>query len=109
MAAAVGHFHETGGAEDPQLLVAPEHIALRVGALGEQAVRQPHRLHRLAVIDGFDLDTGLLLERLQQRFREILVLRAIGDNGLLLFGRGEVNCWQQECGNHTERTKHQKP
>ena len=49
-------------------------------ALGEQAVGQAHRLHRLVVIDGADLYAGLLVELTEDRLGILLVLGAVGDD-----------------------------
>src|SRR5439155_6054737 len=61
------------------LFVAPEHIALWMTALGEQPIRQSDGLHRLAVVNGFDLEAGFLLELAQNRLGIDLVLRGVND------------------------------
>ena len=47
---------------------------------GEQAIDQPDRLHRFAVINGADFDAGLPLELFQNRFGIDLVLGGVNDH-----------------------------
>ena len=63
-----------------KLLAIPEHIALRVRALGQQAIHQTDRLGGFAVIDGERADAGLFLERPQNRFSVFLVLGGINND-----------------------------
>src|SRR5258708_30343456 len=62
------------------LLVAPEHVALRMGTLGQKPVRETNGFNRFAIINSSDLDGGLFFEVTQNRLRIDLVLRAIDDH-----------------------------
>ena len=65
-----------------QLLIAPEHIALRVLPLGEQPVGQPDGLDGLAVEDRRDPDAGFPGELREQRLGINLVLGHVSDDAL---------------------------
>ena len=49
-------------------------------AFGQQAIRQSDGLHRLAVVNGLDLEAGFLLELAQNRLGIDLVLRGVNDD-----------------------------
>jgi hypothetical protein len=79
-----------------QFLVAPEQIAPRPGALGEQAIGETDRLDSFAVVDGFHLDAGFLLELVDDRLGVFPVLRGVNDYSRLTAKVGD--CWQQYTG-----------
>src|SRR6266850_1488855 len=59
-------------------LVAPEYIALWMGTLCEQTINYADCLHRLAIVNGTNTDTGFLLEVSEDSLGIDLVLSAIG-------------------------------
>src|SRR5262249_50688251 len=61
-------------------LISPKDVALRMAALGQQPIGQANRFYRLAVIDGANLDAGLLFKIVKNGFGIYLVLSAIGDD-----------------------------
>src|ERR1700731_836353 len=60
-----------------KFLVAPKHIALRVIALGEQAIGKTYRLDCFAVKHGAYLDSAIVFKITEDEFRIDLVLGAV--------------------------------
>jgi hypothetical protein len=64
----------------PHFFIPPEYVALRVFALGEQAVCETDGLHSFAIEDRADVDAGLFFEIVENGFGIDLVLGAVGDD-----------------------------
>src|ERR1044071_903056 len=73
--------------------VPPEHIALRVTALGEQPISQPNRLYRFTIIHGANFYPGGLLNFPENRLSINPILCAI--NNCLLFA--SANEGKNQC------------
>ena len=75
--------------------VGPKDVALRVGALGKQAVGEPDGFHGFVVVYGFYSDAGFFFEGLEKGLGKILVLGAVDDDDV--FGGGVERERKEEC------------
>src|SRR6266850_172492 len=96
--------HELSG---PHFLISPEYIALRMRSLRQQTVRQPHRLHCLAVIYCSHPPAGLPLEFAEDRFCVNLVLSAVSHHLVLPLGNGFPN--PKSAGKPYRNQTHRNP